>query len=549
MACCFSPPPDGIRHAGRISQVKTESVNLKMKPKHLSYALLFLALMTYLWMTCSFMPFPADFEDSYIMHRYAQNGVDGFMFEWNRDSAPVQGTTGIAWVTLVTLVARLTRFNVIAVNSYTGLIFALLTLLVVYAATLRNFNRNNRWVAVCALIPIISSPYFTRTSANGLETSITLFFVALSIYLLRFCRGSFKEAIGLGLFSGFTALIRPDLPLFPISLFVIAFALNSEGNTLRIRNGLALLLGALVTGVLSLFLAKIATGTALPLSASLKFALSDLLLGRLPLSQYNFILGSQLGFLSYLLPLILLALIPMIALDLQESKKYLPVYGACAVYFAYLCSVLPIMDVAYRFQLPLLIGLSFAIVHFFDLIVKAGVPARRAHILIFSIGLLLAIGNTTLLFAGKREAQMLRVDHTDFADIGKELGTIDGISIASPEAGKLAAYSGKKFFDTLGLNDFFVANNRNKPDYPVLLENYLRNDFGMPDVYIRKSDTGDSRYTFLEILPDFKTLYVCNSAANADRIGKVVCVARSGSHVNAIVANLAASGVEIDTKQ
>ncbi|SDH71347.1 hypothetical protein [Paraburkholderia phenazinium] len=515
-----------------------------MKPKHYSYALLFLALMSYLWMTCSFMPFPADFEDSYIMHRYAQNGVDGFMFEWNPHSAPVQGTTGIAWVTLVTMLARLTKFNVISVNSYAGLIFAILTLLAVYAATLRNFNPN-RWVAICALIPIISSPFFTRSSANGLETSITLFFVALSIYLLRFCRNSFKDALWLGVFSGFTLLIRPDLPLFPVSLFVIGLALNAGNPVQRIRNCLALLLAAFACALVSLLLAKFATGTALPLSASLKFALSDLVLGRLPKSQYNYILGPQLSFLSYVLPLVLLALVPLIALDLKESKKYIPIYGACGVYFAYLFSVLPIMDVAYRFQLPLLIGLSFSLVHFFELMVKSGVSGKRACVLIFSIGLLLAVGNTALLFSGKKEAQMLRADHNDFADIGRQLGTIPGISIASPEAGKLAAYSGQKFFDTVGLNNLFVANNRNKPNYPVLLEHYLQTDFGMPDVYIRKPDTADAAYTFLEILPDFKQVYLCNSASNAERIGKVVCVNRSGSEVKSIVANLASSGVEI----
>jgi len=47
--------------------------------------------------------------------------------------------------------------------------------------------------------------------------------------------------------------------------------------------------------------------------------------------------------------LILLALVPMAALDLKESKKYIPVYGACGIYFVYLFSVLPIMDVAYSF--------------------------------------------------------------------------------------------------------------------------------------------------------------------------------------------------------
>jgi len=517
-----------------------------MKLKHYSYALLLLALVAYLWMTCSFMPFPADFEDSYIMNRYAQNGVDGFLFEWNRNSPPVQGTTGVAWVTLVTILARLTKFNVVAVNSYTGLIFAILALLTIYAAVIRNFNSKNGWIAVCPLIPIISSPYFLRGSANGLETSITMFFIALSIYLLRYFRPSPRQCGWLGLFCGFTVLVRPDLPLFPLSLFLLALAISPTSIAERAKNGVPLLLGALVAGLFSLFLAKIFTGSALPLSASLKFALTDLLFGRLPGSQYNYIIGYQLGFLAYLLPLIILAVISSVFLGVSESRKYLPIYGACAVYYMYLFTVLPIMDVAYRFQLPLLVGLSFSIIHFCDFIMKSGISAKRGHLLVFAIALLLALGNGGLLSSEKKEAKMLRADHGDFESIGKELSKIDGIIIASPEAGKLAASSGKKFFDTVGLNDRFVAENKNKANYPVLLENYLKTDFGMPDVYIRKSDTGDSGYTFLEILPDFKRLYTCNNASNAERIGKVACVDKNGEHVKSIVSTLAASGIEIE---
>lgn len=516
-----------------------------MKAKHYSYALLFLALLIYLWMTCRFMPFPADFEDSYIMNRYAQNGVDGFPYQWNQHAGPVQGMTGIAWVTLVTLVARLTSFNVVAVNSYTGLIFSILTLLAVYVTVVRNFTANNRWIAVCALIPIITSPFFTRSSANGLETSVTLFFVAVSIYLSRFSLSSPKLAVWLGVYGGLTILVRPDLPLFPLSLFAIGLVLADGSYRQRAIHCMMLAFGAAVSGVFSLFIVKTFTGTVLPLSASLKFALSDLLLGRLPLSQYNYILGPQMAFLSYLLPLILLAVISLVVLAPGQSKKYLPVYGACAVYFAYLFSVLPIMDVAYRFQLPLLIGMSFAVVHFFEVIVRSGISEKSRYGLIFSLVVLLAIGNTALLFAGKKEAQMLRTDHTDFADIGKELSNIDGISIASPEAGKLAAYSGKKFLDTGGLNNLFVAQNKNKPDYPALLENYLQTDFGIPDVYVRKADTADSSYMFMEIIPDFKSMYVCNSPANAEHIGKMVCVSRTSQHIPAIVSSLAESGVEI----
>ncbi|MGA7782041.1 MAG: hypothetical protein WCA85_30615 [Paraburkholderia sp.] len=516
-----------------------------MKAIHYRYLMLLMALVTFIWMACFFMPFPADFEDSYIMHRYAQNGVDGFLYEWNRNSGPVQGTTGVAWLTLVTLLAKLTRFNVISVNSYTGLIFAILTLLTIYAASIRNFNSKNRWIALCPLIPIISSPYFVVASGNGLETSITLFFVAFSIYLLRTCRASGKESIWLGLFSGFMALVRPDLPLFPLSLFLCAILLSPVSLSQRVKHGGLLLLGALAAGLLSLFLAKISTGTALPLSASLKFALTDLLLGRLPGSQYNYIAGYQLSFLGYLTPLIILALISTILLGVNESRKYLPIYGACVVYYAYLFSVLPIMDVAYRFQLPLLIGISFSIVHFYDFIVKSGVAEKRGYILLFGIALLLAFGNAGLLSSEKKDAKMLHADHGDFAEIGKNLSKFDGISIASPEAGKLAAFSEKKFFDTVGLNDRFVAENKNKANYAALLSNYLHSDFGMPDVYVRKLDTDDPKYTFLEILPDFKEIYVCNNDGNQEHLGKVICVYKLSSHFKPIISSLAELGIEL----
>lgn len=516
-----------------------------MKAIHYRYLTLFMALATFIWMACFFMPFPADFEDSFIMHRYTQNGVDGFLYEWNRNTGPVQGTTGIAWMTLVTIVARLTKFNVISVNSYTGLIFAILSLLTIYAASIRNFNSKNRWIALCPLIPVISSPYFIRATANGLETSITLFFVAFSIYLLKTCRASGKESIWLGLFTGFTALVRPDLPLFPLSLFLCAILLAQVSLQQRMRHVLMLIASTLAAGLISLFFAKIFTGTALPLSASLKFALSDLLLGRLPGSQYNYIAGYQLSFLGYATPLIVLALVSSVLLGIKESRKYLPIYGACLVYYVYLFSVLPIMDVAYRFQLPVLVGLLFSIVHFFDLVLKSGISEKRGYMLLFAIAALLAFGNAGLLSSEKKEANMLHTDHSDFAALGKSLSMIDGISIASPEAGKLAAFSQRKFFDTLGLNDRFVAENKNKANYPDLLSNYLHTSFGMPDVYVRKLDTADPQYTFLEILPDFKEDYVCNNESNQEKLGKVVCVYKLSSQLKPIMTSLASQDIEI----
>lgn len=517
-----------------------------MKPTHYRYLVLFLVLTTYVWMTRFFMPFPADFEDSHIMYRYTQNGVDGFLYEWNRHSGAAQGTTGVAWVTLVTLLARLTRFDVITVNSYAGLVFAVLTLLTLYLTVVRNFTVRSRWIAIFTLIPVVSCPYFIRIAANGLETSITLFFIALSIYFLRYCRPTLAASLSLGLFAGFTVLVRPDLLIFPVSLFLASLALQDGSRVLRAKNCIFLLSGALLSALLSLLFARVFTGTALPLAASLKFALTDLIFGRLPASLYRFILGSQLGFLGYLLPLILLSLISLALLKPEHSRKYLPVYFASGVYFSYLFFVLPIMDVAYRFQLPLLIGLSFSIVHFYELLARSGVSGQKSHLLVFSIALLLVLANTPLLFSGKKEAEGLKTDHADYEQLGKELGKIDGLIIASSEAGKLASFSHKKFFDTVGLNDTFVAHNKKDANYPLLLSDYLSNDFGIPDVYIRPVHPAIDKYAFLEILPEFTKIYACNTGRNAENIGLVICVYRRSAQAAAITSSLAASGINVE---
>jgi hypothetical protein len=511
-----------------------------------NYRYVVLVLAAYLVLTCFYLPFPADFEDSYILQRYAQNGADGYLFEWNRHFGTVQGTTGLAWVTLVSGLARLTRFSVGAVDTYVGLAFAILALLAVYFAASGNFKLRNPHIAVLALLPIATSVLFIRSSANGLETSFTLFFTALSIYLLRFCDGTTRASLWLGLYAGFMFLIRPDLPLFPVTLFCSALALSPRSLPQKGKAALIVLLGCLVAAGVSLSLGKVLTGTALPLAATVKIALADLLLGRLPLSQYDYILGPQLEFLGDVLPLVILAFISTSLLGFSRSRKYLPMYAASAAYYIYLFAVLPVMDVANRYQLPVLIGLLFALPHFYEFVSTLTKSERHATTLTGVVAALIVLGNVSIFPVNRAEAKMLVSDHSDFAKIGYDLRGIDGIIIASPDAGKLAAASGQKFFDTVGLNDAFVAQNRTRPNYPALLSSYLHDKFGMPDVSIRKNETMDPTYSFLEILPDFKSLYRCNDEANAALTGKSVCVYKDSAHAKEIIDALAKSGIHVD---
>lgn len=517
-----------------------------MKPQHQRWLLVLLLVAAYVWMACRFMPFPANFEDSYIMYRYVQNGADGFLYEWNRNAGTVQGMTGIAWVTLLTLFTRISSFNVIDVNSYAGLFFSILTLICVYATATRYLHARQRWLAICPLIVIGSSAFFVRSSGNGLETSITIFLVAVSIWMLEYAKPASRMPFLLGLFTGLTVLVRPDLPLFPLSLFFFSFALSDAPVSQRVKDCLALISCTLIAAVITLFFVRLLTDTALPLATGVKLALADLLLGRLPESQYRFILSSQLGFLSHMLPLVLLALLALCFLERRESIRYVPIYLACVVYYAYQFSVLPIVNVAHRFQLPLLIGMSFAIVHFFDYASQHSANLRRGSVLTVGITLILALGNVSGLYSGKREAEAYIVDHNAYEVIGKEVRGIDGVVIASPEAGKLAYFSQQKFFDTIGLNDRFVSQNHKLPDYPARLLDYLKTDFGMPDIYVRPAHPQIETYSYLEILPGFKSMYACNTPANSEEIGLTVCVDERSPRAAAVHAALVRTGLGIE---
>jgi len=514
-----------------------------LRPK---YFFALIIVIVFLAAACRFMPFPSDFEDSYIMHRYAQNGADGSLYTWNKGCAPTQGTTGIAWVTLVSLVSRFAKLAVISVNSYLGLFFAVLTLLAVYATAERRLCPGHEWIALSPLIPLALSPYYVRFPGNGLETSAALFLVALSIYLGTPWQGTAKRALWLGLFTGFTFLIRPDLPLFPFCLFLAALWISNQDRKQHVRQTLALLSGAALSTGLSLVAARILTGTAFPLAASLKIALGDLVLGRLPGSVYRFILGFQLNFFAYLAPLVLLAIVASLFPKRLSTQKYLPIYIACAVYFLYLFTVLPIMDIAFRFQMPLLIGLSFALLHLFDSLQETGVSKQRTGRFMLLIVGVLALADLPGLFAGKKEAQQYKTDHAAYQQLGVQLHSVPGISIASTEAGKLAFYSGQKFLDIVGLNDRFIAENKKKADYPQLLSAYLRTEFGVPDVYVRPLHPGVDSYAYLEILPDFESVYTCNKEQDAEAIGIVVCIENSSPHQKEIAAALDRAGIGVE---
>jgi hypothetical protein len=73
--------------------------------------------------------------------------------------------------------------------------------------------------------------------------------------------------------------------------------------------------------------------------------------------------------------------------------------------------------------------------------------------------------------------------------MGKLLNDVEGITVASSQAGRLPYFSGAKHIDILGLNNKFVAHNRyNNDDFEKSFAKYISRK--KPDIYMgyRKKD-------------------------------------------------------------
>lgn len=436
-------------------------------------------------------PIPANFEDSFITYRYIQSISDFQFFSWNFDHKPVYGMTGLVFPFIAGIVNIFIK-NPIISSTLLGVIFSILTILIL---CIQSKNRYH----VLIILFLCLNPIFLLASSNGLETSL-VFFILSVVFSIKVDE---KNILLLSILTLISFLTRPDITII-VGLYV-SIRLLQEKKILKL----------LSYGFLSLSLITITI-----------FLLNKYFDSPLPLAWY--IKGGDIGILEYpswiisqfivfpafrTLPLLMLLLSTLIYL-IKEKKvllsKSIALILSISIFFIYQLKTLPIMNVGLRFFAPILITIVFILLE-----------QKSSHKQVFFKILLVLSFVFSLYFyyVDIKDSHNQAEGNPDMVSIAREIAKFNNLTIASSEAGQLAYYAGyNKFFDTIGLNNTFVAKNHNSKSYSKDLYNYF-NENQWPDVYIRfKDGIGAGEYAYLENVYQFNDKYTCGLYKNSLKV-------------------------------
>jgi hypothetical protein len=432
-----------------------------------------------------FFPYPSNFEDSYITYRYvdAISNQGGFYYNYDRDA--IYGMTGLVFP-IISAIANLLIKNAIISTTIVGLLISFISV----AMVVRYIPKNK--LSYLLMASFLTNTIFLRGATNGLETPLVFLYI-INLYLMpRKFFGFFSASLYVVL--GF--YIRPDIALISFLFFMVY---NYRDSGIYRALSFSFYFFVLITGFL--IASNFYFGTALPLPAYLKIS-------GLALFDYPRWVFSQ--YLFYPIIFCSSTIIVAISILISSPKSYwedilfliLPLF----FYTIYQLTTLPIMNIGYRFFAPQIAGI-LAI----SIFILRKQPALVGKYFI-PIAIISLASSLASVYFQSRESFYYVNDHKEFARLGESLSKVPDIYIASSEAGKLGFYSiPSKFFDTIGLNNSFVAKNYSRSDYSEKLYNFFVQS-RFPDIYVRPSNgIGASGYAYLENMKKFSQLYYCNN--------------------------------------
>lgn len=159
------------------------------------------------------------FDDLYISFRYAEHFAVGHGFRWNLDMAPVEGFTNLFLVLIITcfsligldLLVAVQVFNILLAG-LTGMLLSRLTeRLLPFVPALAQ-----RFLPLAIVLAYLINPYTWQNALSGLETTLFVFLLALSLHsLCKWYEGRGMRWVLIGSALAFLASVtRPDGVLF-----------------------------------------------------------------------------------------------------------------------------------------------------------------------------------------------------------------------------------------------------------------------------------------------------------------------------------------------
>jgi arabinofuranosyltransferase len=446
-------------------------------------------------------------DDTFIFFRYAEHLAGGLGFVWNPGEPPIEGFSSIGWVFVLALGHRLTGLQIPTIALWVGVAFAGITIILVWVTTCRLLEPPNRKFAILAPVVLATTPLIARHACSGMETAMVMCAYATLFMVVAGAQApTIRGAAFVGILSGLFYLIRPDAVLIGFLVPFCVYAISgSQGMSLKamhdpqVRN--RLLAFTLLFSIVFVTLTSIRWwyfGSFLPPPAYMKLGLAHS--GLASTSSLKFIISQWAEFPAYIAYL----LVPSAwAMTFRAARRPLEtgLLLAGVAFAVYQLQVIPIMNFQFRFFTPLLVLLSIlaalACVRVGNRLATKPHGAGLACFAFVVVSFLVSIGN---LHSSRSNTD----SHADLQGLAEALRDVGPITIAYSEAGVVPFYSQQRFIDYAGLNDLLIARNRDGT--PGFYWPYIRNRYGLPDVYFAPPREYAS-YASFESVPEIASQY------------------------------------------
>ncbi len=439
------------------------------------------------------------FDDSFITLRYARNLIEGHGLTWNAGERPVEGITNVGWALIIAAAGAFAPTHLVGITRALGIFAGVCGIVLAAHIARRALGVGRRHWALLVAWHLALSPFYARNASNGLESILVCALVLGCVAVWQdILADPDRRAPWLwwAVLTGVLYAARPDSPLFSVAgLCAVLIAVRDRPGARRNF----LLAGAGAAGFIAAeTIARVAYyGSAVPLPAYMKLRP----LAALAPNMIRYTIGTNVFGVASQLAIV--ALVLSLAFCMRPAswpRLATVILLAAGAYVGYFLLVLPVMNVHWRFQVPVYAPLVIAaVIAAAPLIPEGADPRSRRARAVFAVVFAAAALPDLPVYSGETAQEYRSRD--SYQEIGKTVADLKGLSCATSEAGALPFFSGCRTLDLGGLNDPFIAKHRlHDPDFAAHFANYLENEFGLPDLYI--DPFADYPYAQMKALPE-----------------------------------------------
>lgn len=421
----------------------------------------------------NFMP-----DDGYRYLHVVSNLLEGLGVRWNAiDAEPSQSFTSFPWILMLAGSAKIFDVSLINLSKYFGLISICLSVVFLFAYTIR-YSDKKIISSVFLSLALITSPVIFFHSVNGMETMLFMLFLTCSV-IGFFISLNDKKFLTITLIAFLiTVLIRYESVIFCGLLSLYLMYKHKTELVFFLKRFFVFLI---LPGVMYFCFVYLYFGNFLPNSFYVKTAITLISPSGFEyfLENYTkFFLGCSIAFLF--------------AYPFSKDKNkqaYLVIFFALHLQLLFILRIIPTVGQGGRFMYPYIVPLYLMTVNLTLTVILEKysnhdvINRTLKYLVVFLLIYSTYSSNRKYDF---KELIAYSSERVMDPSIGKSLAQIhppkpSDISIVGGESGAISYFSKFTFVDIWGLHDSFIARNGLDNNYiysyrPDIFISFIHND-------------------------------------------------------------------------